>query len=57
MGRETPPPQYPPRVYSTSGSIRVHVGGGERGREYRGAQGQSRILGLANQKVYQNSFK
>ena len=32
-------------------------GGGGRGRECRGAQGQSRILGLANQKVCQNTFK
>ncbi len=28
-----------------------------RGGEYEGAQGQSRILGLANQKVCRNTFK
>jgi hypothetical protein len=34
-----------------------YMWGGGRGRECRGAQGQSRILGLANQKVCQNTFK
>ncbi len=59
MGREIPPP--PPPVTSQSMQYlrlhqsTVHVVGG-RGREYRGAEGQSRILGLANQKVCQNTL-
>jgi len=58
-GERSPPPSNLPEYtvppapseYCTCGE------GGGRGREYRGAQGQSRILGLANQKVYQNTFK
>jgi hypothetical protein len=61
MGREIPPP--PPQVTSQSIQyLRLHqstctCGGGGGVGNMEGLKGQSIILGLANQKVCQNTFK
>ena len=56
-GERSPPPPSNLPEYTVPPAPSEHKWGGGRGRDYRGAQGQSRILGLANQKVCQNTFK